>query len=555
MARAVREPPRDQAVVDLVLVAPHRVRRSRTDDRGPVLDGEVRPLPRPFPDVDLVGVGVQDAPGELRVIVGQGATGTVVTGAAQADEPQPRVGGGDVVELVLQRGDGAVPAHQPLEAVGRVHDEQETGPGRLHVLQAGVERPASVGRRRVAIGGDGQPGEAGLPTSDEGHQWQVAVHLDTRKSGSSAETPAICSVASSASTTSFGVIEVADACAGFSTGFAVRCGLVGFGVGTNGAGSGRSWPGCATSSPPATTVTRAATEASATERPARRSRRPATRSRDSNAGGRTSPTEAAELLEVRHCALLLLRVGMRSSSSSASRVRPRESRDFTVPTGIPSSAAMSSDAEVGQVVENDDDPLVALELCECRDQRNVVGADLHCDLGSGHLAYFRTTTACRQPAGTLLTATFRTQASGFSTSSELATLADRRHERVLDRVLGHVVRSPHSAKTCMTSRPYDATYSSLRASSGSVVPHAAHLRPPVDHTYSARTAGRVPSVGPVDARAGRRGANLRADDEIRTRDIDLGKVALYQLSYIRSAPRRCAAQMLLDGTEGPAGEG
>ena len=26
-----------------------------------------------------------------------------------------------------------------------------------------------------------------------------------------------------------------------------------------------------------------------------------------------------------------------------------------------------------------------------------------------------------------------------------------------------------------------------------------------------------------------------ADDEIRTRDIDLGKVALYQLSYIRSA--------------------
>jgi hypothetical protein len=26
-----------------------------------------------------------------------------------------------------------------------------------------------------------------------------------------------------------------------------------------------------------------------------------------------------------------------------------------------------------------------------------------------------------------------------------------------------------------------------------------------------------------------------ADDEIRTRDIDLGKVALYQLSYIRIA--------------------
>jgi hypothetical protein len=27
-----------------------------------------------------------------------------------------------------------------------------------------------------------------------------------------------------------------------------------------------------------------------------------------------------------------------------------------------------------------------------------------------------------------------------------------------------------------------------------------------------------------------------ADDEIRTRDIDLGKVALYQLSYIRTEP-------------------
>jgi hypothetical protein len=27
-----------------------------------------------------------------------------------------------------------------------------------------------------------------------------------------------------------------------------------------------------------------------------------------------------------------------------------------------------------------------------------------------------------------------------------------------------------------------------------------------------------------------------ADDEIRTRDIDLGKVALYQLSYIRASP-------------------
>ena len=29
---------------------------------------------------------------------------------------------------------------------------------------------------------------------------------------------------------------------------------------------------------------------------------------------------------------------------------------------------------------------------------------------------------------------------------------------------------------------------------------------------------------------------LGADDETRTRDIDLGKVALYQLSYIRMPP-------------------
>jgi hypothetical protein len=29
---------------------------------------------------------------------------------------------------------------------------------------------------------------------------------------------------------------------------------------------------------------------------------------------------------------------------------------------------------------------------------------------------------------------------------------------------------------------------------------------------------------------------MGADDEIRTRDIDLGKVALYQLSYIRMPP-------------------
>ncbi len=31
---------------------------------------------------------------------------------------------------------------------------------------------------------------------------------------------------------------------------------------------------------------------------------------------------------------------------------------------------------------------------------------------------------------------------------------------------------------------------------------------------------------------------LRADDEARTRDLNLGKVALYQLSYVRLLPGR-----------------
>ena len=32
---------------------------------------------------------------------------------------------------------------------------------------------------------------------------------------------------------------------------------------------------------------------------------------------------------------------------------------------------------------------------------------------------------------------------------------------------------------------------------------------------------------------------LRADDEARTRDLNLGKVALYQLSYVRLLPQGC----------------
>jgi hypothetical protein len=34
------------------------------------------------------------------------------------------------------------------------------------------------------------------------------------------------------------------------------------------------------------------------------------------------------------------------------------------------------------------------------------------------------------------------------------------------------------------------------------------------------------------------GAFPGADDEARTRDLNLGKVALYQLSYVRTAPDR-----------------
>ena len=50
---------------------------------------------------------------------------------------------------------------------------------------------------------------------------------------------------------------------------------------------------------------------------------------------------------------------------------------------------------------------------------------------------------------------------------------------------------------------------------------------------------------------------MRADDEIRTRDIDLGKVALYQLSYIRR-PALChrdAADAMLPETSPPPEQG
>ncbi len=46
-------------------------------------------------------------------------------------------------------------------------------------------------------------------------------------------------------------------------------------------------------------------------------------------------------------------------------------------------------------------------------------------------------------------------------------------------------------------------------------------------------AGTRKSPGPED-----RGFSTGADDEARTRDLNLGKVALYQLSYVRTAPDR-----------------
>ena len=51
------------------------------------------------------------------------------------------------------------------------------------------------------------------------------------------------------------------------------------------------------------------------------------------------------------------------------------------------------------------------------------------------------------------------------------------------------------------------------------------------------------------------GLEGRADDEIRTRDIDLGKVALYQLSYIRSALPKVRGTDATRPDRGPAAEG
>ncbi len=52
---------------------------------------------------------------------------------------------------------------------------------------------------------------------------------------------------------------------------------------------------------------------------------------------------------------------------------------------------------------------------------------------------------------------------------------------------------------------------------------------------------RVSAAGDMPAwpfRTKRRMENFGAGNEVRTRDLDLGKVALYQLSYTRFKPRR-----------------
>ena len=50
------------------------------------------------------------------------------------------------------------------------------------------------------------------------------------------------------------------------------------------------------------------------------------------------------------------------------------------------------------------------------------------------------------------------------------------------------------------------------------------------------TEGETPNT--TKAPAIRLGPSIRADDEARTRDLNLGKVALYQLSYVRIASDR-----------------
>src|SRR5689334_9377723 len=55
----------------------------------------------------------------------------------------------------------------------------------------------------------------------------------------------------------------------------------------------------------------------------------------------------------------------------------------------------------------------------------------------------------------------------------------------------------------------------------------------IEHSQIGRGTHRAARSLRLERQNGPCGGNRGADDEIRTRDIDLGKVALYQLSYIR----------------------
>ena len=53
-----------------------------------------------------------------------------------------------------------------------------------------------------------------------------------------------------------------------------------------------------------------------------------------------------------------------------------QSRDLTVPSGTPSSWAISAGAQVGQVAQDDDLPLIDVELRQGSHDRHMVGAQL-----------------------------------------------------------------------------------------------------------------------------------------------------------------------------------
>ena len=140
---------------------------------------------------------------------------------------------------------GSVLAHQPLTAVGVVHQHQHARGGAVDVVDPARERRSAVRRGGVAVSRDREGRTwAGRRRRSWGTRCTWQSHTETRKSGSSAEAPANQNLALSASTTSLGVIEVSDWCEGDS--LAVGLGFdVGVGPGvTTGSGeaSSRSTP-------------------------------------------------------------------------------------------------------------------------------------------------------------------------------------------------------------------------------------------------------------------------------------------------------------------------